>query len=96
MLTLLTKITQRIRNIFYPRKMLKLQTHDNLNQQMSQLQEQISSAWLLPPPDFDEERYLRENTDLHEFVETGRFASGYDHYMKYGRHEGRHRPIRHL
>lgn len=56
---------------------------------------QIKDAWLFPPPDFDEQQYLHLNMDVRQFVKEGRFASGFDHYMKHGIHEGRDRPYKH-
>lgn len=47
---------------------------------------------LEPPPDFDEESYLDINPDVAVAVEGGELKSGFDHYYRYGRAEGRHRP----
>lgn len=46
------------------------------------------------PPDFDETFYLRQNPDVAAAVADGRLASGYDHYVRYGRREGRNRPTK--
>lgn len=46
------------------------------------------------PPDFDETYYLRQNPDVAAAVADGRIPSGYDHYMRYGRREGRNRPTK--
>lgn len=46
------------------------------------------------PPDFDETAYLRQNPDVAAAVAEGKLASGYDHYVRYGRTEGRLRPQR--
>lgn len=46
------------------------------------------------PPDFDEAFYLRQNPDVAGAVADGRLASGYDHYIRYGRREGRNRPVK--
>jgi glycosyltransferase involved in cell wall biosynthesis len=46
------------------------------------------------PPDFDEAFYLRQNPDVAAAVADGRLASGYDHYIRYGRREGRNRPAK--
>lgn len=49
---------------------------------------------LLPPADFDEMRYLRDNPDIAAAVAAGTFASGFEHFIRYGRGEGRPRPHR--
>ncbi|MFM9863058.1 MAG: glycosyltransferase family 2 protein [Micropepsaceae bacterium] len=46
------------------------------------------------PPDFDETYYLRQNPDVAAAVNEGRLTSGYDHYIRYGRREGRNRPVK--
>ncbi len=46
------------------------------------------------PPDFDDTFYLRQNPDVAAAVADGRLASGYDHYIRYGRREGRNRPVK--
>lgn len=76
-------------------RLVRVPTH-NATEMHDTLMTQLSSAWLQPPPDFDEQRYLSENKDVRDFVKQGRFASGFDHYMKHGRNEGRRRPIKHL
>jgi hypothetical protein len=43
------------------------------------------------PPDFDDAAYLAENPDVLAAVEAGVFSSGFNHYILYGRHEGRRR-----
>jgi len=47
---------------------------------------------ILIPPDFDEPAYLRQNPDVAARVQEGALASGYEHYVRYGRAEGRFRP----
>ena len=47
-----------------------------------------------PPPDFDEEAYLALNPDVAQAVKAGRLKSGFEHYYRTGRHEGRARPTR--
>lgn len=49
---------------------------------------------LLIPPDFDEPTYLRQNPDVAALVADGVHASGYEHYLRFGRSEGRQRPQR--
>ncbi len=49
---------------------------------------------IIAPPDFDETYYLRQNPDVAAAVNEGRLASGYDHYVRYGRREGRNRPVK--
>lgn len=39
---------------------------------------------------FDEKRYLQANQDVASAVRAGLFHSGFEHYEKHGRHEGRH------
>jgi glycosyltransferase involved in cell wall biosynthesis len=55
---------------------------------------QSLATFILIPPDFDEAAYLRQNPDVEVCVKRGDFASGYEHYVKYGRDEGRLRPSR--
>jgi hypothetical protein len=38
---------------------------------------------------FDEHYYLEMNPDVAAAVNDGEFATGYDHYIEYGQHEGR-------
>lgn len=45
------------------------------------------------PPDFDEIAYRQQNPDIEAEIRNGQIRSGYEHYMRYGRHEGRVRPI---
>lgn len=42
-------------------------------------------------PSFNEEAYLKRYVDVAEVCEAGGIASGYMHYLAYGRHEGRKR-----
>lgn len=44
------------------------------------------------PPDFDDVRYLDNNRDVAEVKKAGGVRSGFEHYYRYGRHEGRARP----
>ena len=46
------------------------------------------------PPDFDEAAYLLQNSDVEQRVKDGALSSGYEHYVLYGRSEGRFRPLR--
>lgn len=41
-------------------------------------------------PDFDEEGYLRLNPDIAAAVASGKRESGLEHWLRYGRAEGRH------
>ena len=43
---------------------------------------------------FDEVAYRRENADVGQAVQAGMLRSGYDHYLRYGRWEGRVFPVR--
>ena len=47
---------------------------------------------LPPPPDFDEAAYLASNPDVARMKAAGQVGSGFDHYMRAGRAEGRSRP----
>lgn len=38
---------------------------------------------------FDEDFYLRRHRDVRRAVQRGDFSSGYEHYIKHGRAEGR-------
>lgn len=90
MLTQLTQLVKRVLSVIHaPKFAPPTSSYD-------EILAQLPSAWLQPPPDFDEQRYLSENQDVRGYVRQGRFASGFDHYMKHGRHEGRRRPIKHL
>ena len=42
-----------------------------------------------PPPDFSEAGYLTRHDDVRVAVEEGRFQSGFEHWLAYGRKEGR-------
>jgi hypothetical protein len=46
------------------------------------------------PPDFDEAAYLAENPDVDEAVAAGGIANAFEHYIRWGRAEGRRRPTR--
>lgn len=39
--------------------------------------------------EFDEQKYLRQNPDVAEFVRQGKYRSGYEHYVRYGQYENR-------
>ena len=45
-----------------------------------------------PPPDFDEKRYLEDNSDVAAAVRAGTMASAYYHFLRFGHDEGRSRP----
>ncbi|ABX16287.1 glycosyltransferase [Burkholderia multivorans] len=47
-----------------------------------------------PPQDFDEDTYLKKNSDVANAVQHGRFSSGYQHYILHGKREGRGREYR--
>ena len=44
-----------------------------------------------PPGDFDCQKYLAMYQDVAASVEQGHFQTAYDHYIRYGRWEGRER-----
>lgn len=56
--------------------------------------EKLDRLRLAPPADFDETAYLAENPDVAERIAAGDLASGFEHFMKFGRDEGRRRTIR--
>jgi hypothetical protein len=56
------------------------------------MKERTADVPLMPPPDFDEKGYLEQYADVAKAVAGGRFTSGFDHYIKHGRAEGRIRP----
>ncbi|MDR7927854.1 glycosyltransferase [Acidithiobacillus thiooxidans] len=41
------------------------------------------------PSHWDEEKYLNANPDVLQSLRIGNFSSGYDHFIKFGMHEGR-------
>ncbi len=45
------------------------------------------------PSTFDEMTYLENNPDVASAVESGEFLNGYSHYIRFGRAEGRPRPM---
>ncbi len=57
------------------------------------LTKRVAKTPLAPPPDFDDTAYLQRYIDVAHQVKEGRFASGFDHFIKYGRAEGRQRPF---
>ena len=67
-------------------------TTELLTQIYSELDQYIMSQKLETPPDFDTDEYLRNNNDVKDAINDGILFSGFDHYMKYGRHEQRARP----
>ncbi|SAK56548.1 glycosyl transferase family protein [Caballeronia hypogeia] len=47
---------------------------------------------IIPPPqNFDEQGYLKKNSDVANAVDLGRCASGFQHYILHGKREGRRR-----
>jgi hypothetical protein len=46
-----------------------------------------------PSADFDEEAYLSANPDVRDAVAAGTVPSGLVHYLSWGRHEKRPRPV---
>lgn len=56
---------------------------------------EASSLDRRPPPipkDFDEVAYRAQNPDVDSVINSGQLRSGYEHFIRYGRHEGRIRP----
>jgi len=63
-------------------------------QQAKDLVDQLNQAGCLPSPadlgiDFDDAWYMTANRDVADAVASGGFASGFLHYVKHGRKEGR-------
>lgn len=58
------------------------------------LEKHIKKTKLSPPSNFDEEAYKSRYPDVAKAVSDGKCTSGYEHYMLYGKREGRIRPIR--
>ena len=50
------------------------------------------SSQVSVPPNFDDETYLEENSDVKNAVKNNHFTAGYVHYILHGRKEGRRRP----
>ena len=50
---------------------------------MKNIEEQINTI----PANFDEQQYLRTNSDVAQAVATGKIKSGLEHYHKFGRFE---------
>ena len=46
------------------------------------------------PPRFDEPGYVAQYPDVAETVAAGKIPSGYEHWLRYGRREGRPAPVR--
>lgn len=49
----------------------------------------IKSTAIDPPPDFNEAVYLDKNRDVLKSIQSGNLRSGFEHYIRYGRAEGR-------
>lgn len=65
----------------------------NLNVGFSELVQACGGkAIVTPPPDFDEQGYLRANPDVADKVRIGALPSGYNHFLRWGAHECRQRP----
>ncbi|MEO9904462.1 glycosyltransferase [Nisaea sp.] len=65
----------------------------DLIRQISGLADQyIQSTVIQSPPDFDEMAYRMENPDIARAIAEGRFKTAFDHFTKFGRHQGRQRP----
>jgi glycosyltransferase involved in cell wall biosynthesis len=61
-------------------------------EQLLQVVQREDDGHLESSPDFDEEEYLRLYKDVHQVKQKGEIMSGFEHYYKYGRQEGRQRP----
>ena len=55
------------------------------------LVDDVVLAAMDPPPNFDEDGYRKLYPDVAEAVRGGGFGSGYEHYIRHGRPEGRER-----
>lgn len=57
--------------------------------QVAQAAQAADASGSAQAPGFDEEWYLADNPDVAAAVAQGHFTSGFDHYLKHGREEGR-------
>lgn len=62
---------------------------DEIEHAYSRFRGQIATA-----PDFDADAYVAKYADVASAIAAGAFDSAYDHYVLYGRKEGRERPRR--
>lgn len=53
--------------------------------------EAVNWALIPPAPDFDEAAYLARHQDVAEEVRRGAITSGFEHFVRWGRSEGRER-----
>lgn len=73
------------------RKWSKESVSDRLAHLRSSLDAYMDKAGIDAPPDFDEDAYLKQNMDVADALAEGRSFGAFDHYIKYGRSEGRPR-----
>ncbi|WP_051285083.1 glycosyltransferase [Nisaea denitrificans] len=71
---------------------LSIEAGDLIRQISSLADEYVQSTVIQPPPDFDETAYRMENPDIARAIAEGRFKTAFDHFTKFGRHQGRQRP----
>jgi hypothetical protein len=56
--------------------------------------DEIDWSVVPPPPNFDEVKYLRDNPDVQVLLDESKVSSGFEHFMRWGKSEGRPRPYR--
>jgi len=71
---------------------LSIEAGDLIRQISSLAGQYVLSTVIQPPPDFDETAYRMENPDIARAIAEGRFKTAFDHFSKFGRHQGRQRP----
>ena len=71
---------------------LKIEAGELIRQLSGLVDHYIQSTVIQPPPDFDETAYRMQNPDIFRALAEGRFKTAFDHFTKFGRHQGRQRP----
>jgi hypothetical protein len=56
--------------------------------------ENIDWSKVPPPPNFDEDKYLLDNPDVKLLLDEEKISTGFEHFMRWGKGEGRHRPFK--
>ncbi|MFD1510551.1 glycosyltransferase family 2 protein [Lacimonas salitolerans] len=72
-------------------KKLDVKAPELFSQFSEHLDEYINSTPLNPPPDFNDDNYMKRNSDVAAAASHGQVKSGFDHYIKFGKNEGRPR-----
>ncbi|NRG18538.1 glycosyltransferase [Rhizobiales bacterium] len=73
-------------------KKMKVSAIEIIGSTKEEIKDYLKKNKIHSPPDFDDESYLRKYADVSDSVSKGQFASGFDHYVKHGKNEGRNRP----